>query len=500
MLNINSTNPLGQKWEFVDVDKPVKEQDAATRRRVRVGAMRAFRRRQRLQQLDVFQSTRPSDPTRDLESELEQSSSYVSLDQASTTCTDLAQPIEQNDARETLRNLDPAGTKSVGLSQEQHYLLNHFNLLLCHRPFRFPPKTDNRVGALWFHQALEDQLLLEATLHNAAVHLDGLYKRQASTQALRHKANTIRLVNECLKSPDGVSDSIIGAVVLMAWTANYNGNLPEMQLHLDGLARMVRIRGGLKTLGLGGLLHALVTRLDLIAVTLTNSKPRFAALGESGFIDTSASGGVACVLLESMEGVLAPLSVIFKNIRHLLALQDSFASDHGDSDRTILFVEKRSFIFNRLLSTQKSKSPPTEKAHTYLYEPCRIAALIFMEYALARDTPNQNMLRKLCENLQSSFRTTTKTAELQQLWDQDLSSLKVLLWVYYIGGMVATESLDREWFSYRTARCMMSLGFHEWSEVESCLLELLWTDMMHDQACTGLWEQVQQQLRGSLIA
>lgn len=243
-----------------------------------------------------------------------------------------------------------------------------------------------------------------------------------------------------------------------------------------------------------------IYRLDLIAVTLTNSKPRFAALRESGFIDTSSSGGVACVLLESMGSALEPLSVIFRNIRHLLSLQDSFASDHTDPDRIILFVERRSLIFNRLLSTQEVKSPPTENDHAHMYEPCRITTLIFMEYVLARKTPNQNMLQKLCENLQSSFRIRTKTAELQELWDQDVPSLKILLWVYYIGGMVAAEPLDREWFSDRTARCMMSLGFHEWSEVESCLLQLLWTETMHDQACMALWEQVQQQLRSSLNA
>jgi hypothetical protein len=141
MPSSNVTNLLGQKWEFVDVNKPVKEQDAATRTRVRVGAMRAFRRRQRLQQLEVFQSTQSSvslpatksqlpstyilrNP-RDPESELGQSSSHVVLDQASTTCTDLVQPMEQSDFHEGLRTLDPSGTRSIGLSQEQHYLLNH---------------------------------------------------------------------------------------------------------------------------------------------------------------------------------------------------------------------------------------------------------------------------------------------------------------------------------------------------------------------------------------
>jgi hypothetical protein len=55
-------------------------------------------------------------------------------------------------------------------------------------------------------------------LLNAAVHLDSLYERQASPLTLRHQVNTIRLVNESLISPEDVIDSIIGAVVLMAWT------------------------------------------------------------------------------------------------------------------------------------------------------------------------------------------------------------------------------------------------------------------------------------------
>jgi hypothetical protein len=58
MPSMNSTNPMAQKWEFVNFDKPVKEQDAAFRRRVRVGAMRAFRRR-----VEVFQTTNISAKT-----------------------------------------------------------------------------------------------------------------------------------------------------------------------------------------------------------------------------------------------------------------------------------------------------------------------------------------------------------------------------------------------------------------------------------------------------
>jgi hypothetical protein len=117
-----------------------------------------------------------------------------------------------------------------------------------------------------------------------------------------------------------------------------------------------------------------------------------------------------------------------------------------------------------------------------------------MEYILASRTPRQDMLRKLCENLTSSLQIVARTPEFQKIWDQDLQSLKVLLWVYYIGGMVSAESLEMEWYSSYIARCMISLGLRAWSELKSHLFQLLWTETMHDQACTALWQQVQQHL------
>ena len=59
-LALHSPYPMSQKFEFVNFHKPVKEQDAASKRRVREGAMKAFRRRERLQRIEVFQKTKTS--------------------------------------------------------------------------------------------------------------------------------------------------------------------------------------------------------------------------------------------------------------------------------------------------------------------------------------------------------------------------------------------------------------------------------------------------------
>jgi hypothetical protein len=87
------------------------------------------------------------------------------------------------------------------------------------KPFRFKVKKgESPIGTSWTYEVFRDKLLLEATLFNAAAHLDGLYKRPASTMSLRHRGNTISIVNKMLDSPDKASDSIIGAVALMAFS------------------------------------------------------------------------------------------------------------------------------------------------------------------------------------------------------------------------------------------------------------------------------------------
>jgi len=91
---------------------------------------------------------------------------------------------------------------------------------LCHgaAAFRFTArKEEGPLGSSWIHRVLQDRLLLEATLLNAAVHLDGLHKRESTPLTLRHRGETIRMINRTLHSSEPASDSNIGAVVLLAW-------------------------------------------------------------------------------------------------------------------------------------------------------------------------------------------------------------------------------------------------------------------------------------------
>ena len=240
--------------------------------------------------------------------------------------------------------------------------------------------------------------------------------------------------------------------------------------------------------------------MDLIAATLTDSASRFFDSEDGTFVGqnpTFDNSTAFCDLFQPIGIILGPLVTIFREIRYLIAIQDIFDSDEMEKDHVMTFVQKRSSIFHRLLC-HKSSSPPGKKNHEYLHEPCRIAALIFMEYTLSRRTPRQAMLRSFGANLMHSILTVAGLPGFHNMCDQDLRSLEVLLWVYYMGGMASGDSVEMKWYASKVACSMMRLELHTWPELKSHLLQVLWTDTMHDLVCTALWDEIEQHLARDL--
>lgn len=64
-------------------------------------------------------------------------------------------------------------------------------------------------------------------------------------EALFHAGQALHLLNQKLQSPsDGISDSIFAVVVAFAMSEVSTGNLAQAKAHLDGLQRMLEVKGG----------------------------------------------------------------------------------------------------------------------------------------------------------------------------------------------------------------------------------------------------------------
>lgn len=75
-----------------------------------------------------------------------------------------------------------------------------------------------------------------------------LIRPEDPTEATRHLLQTLRMVNERLSENQAVSDTTLAVVVVMAQHARLQGQYHQGLVHLEGLQRMIELRGGVSQL------------------------------------------------------------------------------------------------------------------------------------------------------------------------------------------------------------------------------------------------------------
>jgi hypothetical protein len=114
-----------------------------------------------------------------------------------------------------------------------------------------------------FPLALSESSMFLAVVLLASCHYSAVSRNVGVTNLLRLKQEALESINQAL--PCGKpSDALIGSVAKMAsYEAMYGGSIQVYQAHMAGLERMIEMRGGLSSLGLGGLLRRLILWIDL---------------------------------------------------------------------------------------------------------------------------------------------------------------------------------------------------------------------------------------------
>lgn len=121
--------------------------------------------------------------------------------------------------------------------------------------------TPNYYNDQWVPWAVQSPLLAYLGLYVASCYKAEALRIPVSkyTVAIKLKVISISLLNELLRSKDeSTSDEAIAGVVHFITSEWYWGTTDNVQAHMRGLREMVRLRGGLKNLGMNGLLMKMV--------------------------------------------------------------------------------------------------------------------------------------------------------------------------------------------------------------------------------------------------
>lgn len=149
------------------------------------------------------------------------------------------------------------------------------------------PGNHGLLRTSWFPLVMTEPALFSVILLLAGSHYVSLQGDLGTTKidllGLRYEA--VSLINQTLEAqpPNFVHDALIGAIAKMASYEAMFGTVGNYNIHMQGLARAIKLRGGLTSLGLNGLLHRIVLWIDQNAAFLHGSELYF-------LLDTTVSG------------------------------------------------------------------------------------------------------------------------------------------------------------------------------------------------------------------
>jgi hypothetical protein len=149
------------------------------------------------------------------------------------------------------------------------------------------PGNPGLLRTIWFPLVMTEPALFSVIILLAASHYASLQGNPGGMRIplLRLRYEAVSSINRSLgtQRPESTHDALIGAVAKMASYEAMFGSLENYDIHMQGLAKAISLRGGLTSLGLNGLLHRIVVWIDHNAAFLHGSSIYFP-------VDASVSG------------------------------------------------------------------------------------------------------------------------------------------------------------------------------------------------------------------
>ncbi|KAH6647334.1 hypothetical protein BKA67DRAFT_523286 [Truncatella angustata] len=400
------------------------------------------------------------------------------------------------------------GTSSSGFSKSRQLLWNDLCLTtfpqqldsestkLMHRWFfdisdaLFPPQFCSKfdmVKSIWVNCILADKAYFHCTLAISASYINFLEREsRLSLQTFHHISKAYELVNLKLSGPGSISDSAIAAVICLVIYQQIHNQLTVGLIHLQGLYRMIQLRGGVVELMQHNRMLALkALRLD-VELALQNGSTLFKSDEVALCMTSSDFHGPK----EQSLGATPKLSDIMLNVVE-------FASDLNDRSRKghrklepMKFTETLISLLYRLMEgapLRRPNSVPGELSGKMTH----LAMLAFLTSLLpvyVHDCSSYPLLSDCLQYTIQGFHSN--------YLDTETSGTLLILWSLFISGVSVLKYGKHNCLLLSISKCCERLGISDWPTVRRKLSRFPWIYTLHDIPGKRLWEAAQKEVLG----
>ncbi|KAE8451943.1 hypothetical protein EG329_002784 [Mollisiaceae sp. DMI_Dod_QoI] len=388
--------------------------------------------------------------------------------------------------------MDPFNALPASMSHKSNMLLNHFNnyRVLLREPVRRPP------GGEMFAWAATDAALLHASLVLAGKHWTflGGSKRLIESTLYYHKMEAIRLLNERLADPvNSVSDGTVGAVGVLIFVECLDGSREAASVHLDGLEKMVQMRGDLYSPSMSGLLQRMIFLADLLTATANNCKPRFQKTRPSGNDEIPTPSMTKTLIQPEFVndsfykeiGLDGPLSKMFMDLHWLSFLMVNNDRNAGATDNDVLtssITESERYIDTMLRGGQYGNHKATKgvvagRAFVVL------AGYIYLYLYLRRIEVNNRLYDWMVDLLREDLGNVER--RMRESYPPEL-----LFWVLFVGACASVGRRELDWFKKELRVSKEILGLNDWIGARYILMKFAWAEGWNESINEIFWHEL----------
>ncbi|KAF7160795.1 hypothetical protein CNMCM5623_006389 [Aspergillus felis] len=349
----------------------------------------------------------------------------------------------------------------------------------------FPPQFCTKfdiIKSIWVNYILADEAYFHSTLAISSSYVNFSQRKPAiSPKTLHHISQAYALVNIKLSGPFSVSDSAIAAVVSLAIYQQIHHQPATGLVHLQGLYRMIQLRGGIARLMQEDRALALKPlRLDVELAMQNGTRTLFRSDEvpvHPVLCEPNVSGG-------HFPSAAPWMPLIMLDLFSFSRVLNDVERKHGLKLDPLDYMETVVSLLYRLVEISSLRQAFTEPGGRY-GEVTYLAMLAFMTTLLPEFTRDGSSCPLLSDRLGRAMQDFCVTAS-----ESSDSDPALLLWILFISGISVLNIKDCRWLSPLIAVTCERLELDSWAVIQQRLSQFPWIFALHEASGHRLWEDV----------
>ncbi|KIW72873.1 hypothetical protein PV04_01035 [Phialophora macrospora] len=289
----------------------------------------------------------------------------------------------------------------------------------------------------------------------------------------------------------------------------YAGRLNPVGMHLDGLARMLALRGGIGNIEAPGL-AAMLSYGDLLLASRSLHKPTYP------FVPIGESPARTLTDVSRTDHALAKLGTGFQVLRELMADEQStrelvstlcnlatyslavydYIMGRPQAPSLKILADQRNFVQHGLMQMSSTSSDRAHVAATHessstfaLKEACWSAAAVYSLIAVFPIPPPRAPFAQLARELKQHLVQTS--SHFPRRWQKPSP---LLLWMTFMGALASTADEEtkeeKAWYISVLERLVHRMQILNWEKLKDLLLNFLWFPTTSDTDGQQLWKEM----------